>query len=212
MKFYHSTQTCSTVSHIILEETGHAYTPVEISWKRNLNVDALAKVNPLGAVPVLELDDGRILTQNPTILEYLADAKPETQLLAKAGTKERLETTSWLVFASADFQKAYTPYFVANRLTTEDPLAKKELRDYAIKNITKYLDYVEANLAGKEYIVGNKFSVADAALFVFIGWTSWVEVKTAPYKNISAYMKRIYARPHVKKVLEREELLNFIQQ
>jgi glutathione S-transferase len=210
MKFYHSTATCSTVSHIVLTETNTDFTPVEVSWKRDLNVAELAKVNSLGAVPALALDDGRILTQNATILEYLADAKPEANLLAKFGSSERLATMSWVTFASADLQKAYAPFFIAGKISGPDS-TKAEVRDHTIKAVSKYLDYIETNLAGKDFIVGKNFTIADAALFVFIGWSKWIEVKTAPYKNITAYMKRIYARPAVRKVLESEGLSDFLQ-
>lgn len=210
MKFYYSTATCSTASHIALAEAGLDVTPIEISWKRNLNVDELAKVNPLGAVPALVTDEGNVLTQNAIILEYIADAKPGSHLLARHGSAERLETLSWLAFATADLHKAFVPILAAHRITSSDA-TKKELRDFATQNIAKYLSHIESNLEAKEFITGKQFTIADAALFVFIGWTKWAEIKTSPYKNISAYMKRIYQRPAVQRVLENEGLMDYLQ-
>ncbi|MGZ3652556.1 MAG: glutathione S-transferase family protein [Bdellovibrionota bacterium] len=209
LKFFYSTATCSTVTHIALEEAALPFTGVEVSWSRNLNVSELAKVSPLGAVPALEID-GKLLTQTPAILEYIAEAAPTKNLLAKAGSFERLETLSWVAFASADFQKAYAPIFLARRLNLDDK-AKAELRTSSLKNVEKYVAHLDANLAGKDFIMGKQFTIADAALFTFLGWTTWVEFDTTPYKNVTAYMKRIYARPAVQKVLKAEELLGFVK-
>ncbi|MGZ6477503.1 MAG: glutathione S-transferase family protein, partial [Bdellovibrionota bacterium] len=197
------------VTHIALEEAALPFTGVEVSWSRNLNVSELAKVSPLGAVPALEID-GKLLTQTPAILEYIAEAAPTKNLLAKAGSFERLETLSWVAFASADFQKAYAPIFLARRLNLDDK-AKAELRTSSLKNVEKYVAHLDANLAGKDFIMGKQFTIADAALFTFLGWTTWVEFDTTPYKNVTAYMKRIYARPAVQKVLKAEELLGFVK-
>jgi len=209
LKFFYSTGTCSTVTHIALEEAALPYTGVEVSWSRNVNVDELAKVSPLGAVPAVVID-GKLLTQTPAILEYIAEAAPGKNLLAKPGSFERLETLSWVAFASADFQKAYAPIFLARRLNLDDK-AKTEIRKNSLEKIEKYVAHIDANLAGKDFIMGKLFTIADAALFTFLGWTTWIEFDTAAYKNVTAYMKRIYERPAVQKVLKAEELLSFVK-
>ncbi len=209
-KFFYSTATCSTATHIVLAEAGFEFTGVEVSWQRNLNVDELAKVNPLGSVPALLLDSGHALTQSSTIMEYAADQKPATRLLAKAGSLERLETLGWVSFAGADFQKWFTPILGAKRLTSVEA-AHKEMRTFALTKLTGYLEHLDKSLAGKDYIMGKDFSIADAYLFTMIGWCKWVELKTAPYKNVHAYAKRVAARPAVKRVLEAEGLTSFIQ-
>jgi len=210
-KFFYSTATCSTATHIVLAEADFDFTGVEVSWQRNVNVEELAKVNPLGSVPTLLLDSGHSLTQSSAIMEYAADQNPDARLLAKAGTVERLETMAWVSFAGADFQKWFTPILGAKRLTSVEA-AYPEMRAFATSKLTGYLEHLDKSLAGKDYIMGKDFTVADAYLFTMIGWCKWVELKTAPYKNVHAYAKRVASRPAVKRVLEAEGLRDFIQE
>lgn len=209
MKFYYSTATCSTVTHIALVEAGIDFQGIEVSWSRNVNVEELAKVSSLGAVPALQTDDGKTLTQNAAILEFIAKLKPEKHLLPTAGSTDHLTAIQWISFATADLQKAFSPILGAGRMTTNES-AKAELKAYGLKNLDKYLNYIDANLSGKDYILGKDFSAADIALFVFIGWCKWAEVKTSPYKNVHVYMKRIFDRPAVKKVLAAEGLSDYL--
>ena len=209
MKFYYSTATCSTVSHIALAEANLEFTPVEVSWKRKVNVEELEKVNSLGAVPALVTNDGITITQNAAILEYIANLKPEKHLMPTLGSADHVLATRWISFATADLQRAFLPALGAARMTSNEA-AKAELKEFALKNVDKYLNYIDANLSGKEYILGREYSAADIALFVFIGWCKWAEVKTSPYKNVHAYMKRIYERPAVKRILTEEGLADYL--
>ncbi|WP_186647137.1 glutathione S-transferase family protein [Fluviispira vulneris] len=210
MKFYFSTSTCSTSCHIALEELSLEYTPIEVSWKRDQNVAELNKLNPLGAVPVLISSQGKTLTQNTAILEYLADQNPTAQLLAAHGTWERSETMSWVAFVASDLQKAFTPFFQAKDISQSET-AQKEIKDFAAKKINSLLEHIEKNLAGKDYIMGNQFTIADAYLFTIIGWTKWVQISTLNFKNITNYMKRVYERPAVQSVLKKENMLDYLQ-
>ncbi|KAB8038727.1 glutathione transferase GstA [Silvanigrella paludirubra] len=210
MKFYFSTATCSTACHIAIEELGLDYTPIEVSWKRNLNVAELNKLNPLGSVPVLVTDQGKTLTQNTAILEYLADQKPSAQLLEKQGTFERNETMSWVAFVASDLQKAFTPFFHAKNITASET-NQKEIIDFYTKKLHDLLSYIEDKLTNKEYIMGKNFTIADAYLFTILGWTKWVKINTKDHKNITNYMKRVYDRPAVQKVLNKEGLIDYLQ-
>ena len=209
MKFYHSTATCSTATHIVLTEAKVNFSPVEVSWKRNVKVEELAKVNPLGSVPALELDDGRVLTQNAAIFEYIADAHPEARLLPPPGTWERAQAMSWISFASADLHKAFFPIIGANRMTKVEA-AHNDLRAFARDNVKKYLAHIDQQLNGKNYILGKEFSAPDAYLFVVIGWCKWAEIPVAPYSNVMAYMKRVAERASVREVLKKEELTDYL--
>ena len=210
MKLYFSTATCSTACHIAMEELGLEFTPVEVSWKRDLNVAELNKLNPLGAVPVLVSDQGKTLTQNTAILEYLADQKPSAHLLPERGTWERSETMSWVAFVASDLQKAFSPFFQAKSIT-ESESAQKEITEFASKKVQALLDYIEQKLAGNDYIMGKQFTIADAYLFTVLGWTKWVKISTLGHKNITNYMKRVYDRPAVQSVLKKENLLDYLQ-
>jgi glutathione S-transferase len=210
MKLYFSTATCSTACHIAMEELGLDFIPMEVSWKRDLNVTELNKLNPLGSVPVLISEQEKTLTQNTAILEYLADQKPSAHLLAEQGTWERSETISWLAFVASDLQKAFSPFFQTEKMTKSES-AQKEIKDFTTERIQVLLTYIEQKLAGKDYIMGKQFTVADAYLFTVLGWTKWVKISTLEYKNITSYMKRVFDRPAVQRVLKKEDLLDYLQ-
>ena len=207
MKLYYSSGACSTSCHIAAEEAGIAYTGIEVSWDKNQNVAELEKLNPLGAAPVMVSDQGKVLTQNMAILEYIADSMPASKLLAEKGTWERVETMSWLSFVASDFHKAFGPLFQATAMSTSDA-AQAEIKNYAVGNINKYLEHLDQNLAGKDYIMGKQFTIADSYLFVVLGWCKWLEIKTDGYKNVTGYMGRVFERPAVQKVMKLEDLLD----
>ena len=209
LKFYHSTGTCSLAAHIVLEELGIPYAPIEVSFRKNLNVEDLEKINPLGAVPALVTDDGKILTQNVAVLEYLADQKPSAGLLAANGSFERRETTSWLSLVSADLQKSFSPLFRLEEMTTSEN-ARKEIETYCKSQIRSVLAAIDTKLGDREYVVGKAFTVADAYLFTIFGWTKWVEIDTAEFKGLTRHAKRIYDRPAVRRALEKEDALDYI--
>jgi glutathione S-transferase len=208
LKFFYSTQTCSTAVHIALEEAEIPFDGVEVSWKRKVNVAELETVNPLGQVPVL-VDGKKTLIQSMAILEYIAEKAPEKNLLPRSGTWERSEATAWLAFIGADFQKSFAPIFRASRWTN-DKSVQETIIAATREGIDKHLAYLDNSLAGKEYLLGNRFSVADAYLFTILGWCKWAEVKVGKYSNVTAYMKRILKRPAVQKVLEKEEMQDYL--
>jgi glutathione S-transferase len=207
MKFYYSTGTCSTACHIALEEAGAKFEGVEVSWQRNLNVEALDKVNPLGAVPALVSDTGVVVTQNAAVLEMVADLHPKARLLAAPGSWERAEIQSWVAFVSSDLQKAFQPIYRAEDMTT-NAAAQAEIVAHGREGVRAYLKHVDERLKGREFIAADRFTIADAYLFTIVGWTSWNEIDLAPYANLTRYMARIKARPAVHRVLEREDMLD----
>jgi glutathione S-transferase len=209
MKFYHSTGTCSLASHIILEELEIPYTPVEVSFRNNLNVDELNRINPLGAVPAIETDDGKTLTQNVAVLEYLADLKPGRGLIGEPGSWERREAISWVALIAADLQKAYSPLFRLEQLTTNET-SQKEIETFYKSHVLEVLTAIDVQLSGRDYAVGNQFSIADAYLFTIAGWAKWIEIDISKLKNIHRFMKLIYDRPAVQRALKSEDALDYI--
>jgi glutathione S-transferase len=210
LKFFYSTATLSTPASIALEEAGIKFTPVEVSFKNNIHVDELEKANPLGRVPTIVNENGKALSQNLAVLEYIADLNPSSKLLAAPGSWERSKTISWLAFSISDFHKCFTPLFQAEAMTTSKE-AQAEIVQFGTENITEILRYLDQSLKGKDYIVGNHFTIADCHLFVMFGWCTWAELDLTEYRNITSYMKGIYHRPSVQKVLKAEDLLDFVQ-
>jgi glutathione S-transferase len=201
MKLYYSSGACSLSPHIVARELG---IPVELQ-KVNTKDKTIEgggdywKVNGRGYVPALELDNGEILTEGPAIVQYLADQKPDAGLAPKSGTFERYRLQEWLNFLTSEVHKQFSPLFKPN---TPDDYKK-----IARENIATRFDWLDKQLAGKEYLMGRQFTVADAYAFVLIGWSKFQGIDLARWPNLAAYHKRVGARPNVQAALQAEGLL-----
>lgn len=204
MKLYFSPGACCMSCHIALEETK---TPFELAYAgKKMDEKARAdflKVSPLGAVPTFELDDGRILTQNIAILEYIADQKPEYQLLDKPGSYERADIMRWLSFAASDFHKAFGPLFRMSAIS-DNPVVQDALKQHCFSMIEKYCDLLNTHLKGKNYLACERFTVADAYVFTIYQWTAAVKFPTEKYAELNRYADAIAKRPSVIAVHQRE--------
>ncbi|MBS0467563.1 MAG: glutathione transferase GstA [Proteobacteria bacterium] len=201
MKLYYSTGACSLSPHIVLHEAGLAYEPVLASTKTHQLPDGtdFYSINPLGYVPVLELDDGTRLREGPAIVQYLADQAPQKNLAPANGTLARYRLQEWLTFIGTEIHKTFSPLFAP--ATPED--YKPQLKEYLLAR----LQWVDGELAGKPYLMGEQFSVADAYLFTVTNWAQYVGLDISPLKNLVAYRERVAARPAVQTAMKVEGLL-----
>jgi glutathione S-transferase len=209
LTFFYSTGTCSTAVHIAFAEAGIEFKGVEVSWQRKVNLDELAAVNPLGQVPALVDEEGRVLTQTIAILEFIANRAKEKKLMPESGTWQRSQAMGWLAFIGADLQKSFAPMFYAPHWT-KDEATQTAIKQSVVDSIDKHLAYIDQKLAGSEYLLGNQFSVADAHLFTVVGWCKWSGNKISKYKNLVGYMKRVNDRPQVQKILQLEGLTEYV--
>jgi glutathione S-transferase len=201
MKLYYSPGSCSLASHISLCETG---LPFEIdklikTTKMTEGGEDFMKINPKGYVPTIRLDDGSILTEGAAVLQYIADQKPDSGLAPRAGTMARYRLQEWLTFISSEIHKSFSPMFNKD--------APEEVKNYARNNLTRRLGYAETQLAGKPYLMGDHFTVADAYLFVVVNWSNGVGFDLDPFPKIREYMARIAVRPAVQTAMKAEGLL-----
>jgi glutathione S-transferase len=132
------------------------------------------------------------------IVQYLADQKPSAGLLPPAGSLDRYRVQEWLNFVTSELHKTYGPIF---RPTTPD-----EYKKISKENLGKRFDWIDKQLAGKQYLTGDKFTVADAYLFTVLRWSPRIEVDISKWPNIKAYMDRVAARPKVQEALKAEGL------
>jgi glutathione S-transferase len=201
MKLYYAPGACSLSPHIAARELG---IPVELK-KVNTKDKTIEgggdywKVNGRGYVPALELDNGEILTEGPAIVQYLADQKPEAGLAPKWGTFERYRLQEWLNFLTSEVHKQFSPLFKPN--------TPEEYKKIVKENIATRFDWLDKQLAGKDYLMDKQFTVADAYAFVLIGWSKFQGIDLARWPNIAAYHKRVGARPKVQEALQAEGLL-----
>lgn len=201
MKLYYSPGACSLSPHIVLHEAGLAYTPVLASTKSHKLQDGtdFYSINPLGYVPLLELDDGTRLREGPAIVQYLADQAPHKNLAPAHGTLARYRLQEWLNFIGTEVHKGFTPLFKPNTPEAYKPIAREGL--------LSRLSWVDGELAGKDYLMGEHFSVADAYLFAVTGWAPHVGLDISHLKHIAAWRERVAARPAVQAALKAEGLL-----
>ena len=201
MKLYYSPGACSLSPHIVLREAGLAFEPVKAPTKTHQLDDGTDyyTINALGYVPLLELDDGTRLTEGPAIVQYIADQAPTKNLAPANGTLARYRLQSLLNFIGTELHKGYSPLF--------NPATPDAYKTIARDKLVSRYKWVDDQLAGKDFVAGEHFSVADAYLFTVTSWAKHVGVDLSAYANVTAYMARIGARPAVQEALKAEGLL-----
>ncbi|MBE2245547.1 MAG: glutathione transferase GstA [Burkholderiaceae bacterium] len=201
MKLYYSPGACSLSPHIVLLEAGLDCELVLASTKTHKLADGTDyyTINSKGSVPLLELDNGERLTEGPVIVQYLADLAPAAKLAPANGTMARYRLQEWLNFLTSEVHKGFSPLF--NPATPEDykPVAKARLADR--------LAWVDAQLEGKAYLMGEPFTVADPYLFTLTNWARPVGLDISHLANLGAYMARVASRPAVQQAMKAEGLL-----
>jgi glutathione S-transferase len=201
MKLYYFPGACSLSPHIVLLEAGLPHTMVKIDSKTKKiegGADYLA-VNSKGAVPALQLDDGRVLTEGPAIVQYLADLKPESGLAPRAGTFERYQLMEILNYITSEVHKSFSPLF--------NPASSAEAKETAVTNLGKKFDWLSGFLGKKPFLLGNTFTVADAYLFTVLNWTGHVKVDLDKWPVLAEFKARIAKRPKVIEAMKAEGLI-----
>ena len=197
MKLYYSPGACSLSPHIVLHEAGLPFDAemVDLSSKKTKSGADYRAINPKGAVPALQLDNGQVLTEGSAIVQYLADQKPATKLAPAAGSLERYRLQEWLNYIASEIHKGFSPMF--------NPKATDEWKQVIKDQLAAKYDYLSKQLQGKDYLMG-AFSVADAYLFTILGWGKHFNIDLAKWPVLAQYVERVGARPAVKATLEAE--------
>ena len=198
MKLYFAPGACSLCPHIVVLEAGLAAETVQVNLKAHQLPDGsdYYAINPRGYVPLLELDDGQRITENAAIVQYLAERAPDRGLLPPAGTLARTRVQEWLAFVGSELHKGFSPLF--------NPALPEEARPIFKKKLLDRFGWVNQQLAGKSYLMGETFTVADAYLFVVTGWAGRVGVDIAGLENLAAHQARTRQRPAVQAALQAE--------
>jgi len=182
-------------------EAGLPITMVKIdakTKKTETGADFLA-VNSKGTVPALQFDDGRVLTEGPAIVQYLADQKPESGLAPRAGTFERYQLMEMLNYIASEVHKSFSPLF--------NPAISAEMRETALTNLSRKFDWLSGFLGKKPYLMGNTFTVADAYLFTLLNWTGHVKIDLGKWPVLAEFKSRIAHRPKVQEAMRAERLI-----
>jgi glutathione S-transferase len=201
MKLYYAPGACSLSPHIVLRESGLPFDleQVDNKEKKTKSGQNFWDVNPKGQVPVLELDEGGQLTEGPVIVQYLADKKPGSGLAPACGTPERYRVQEWLNFTTSELHKSFGPIF--------RPTTPEEYKKISKENLGKRFDWLDKQLADRQYLMGDKFTIADAYLFTVLRWSPRIEIDLGRWPNLKAYVDRVAARPKVREALQAEGMV-----
>lgn len=201
MKLYYSPGACSLSPHIVLREAALAFEPVLAPTKTHKLEDGTDyyTINPLGYVPMLELDDGTRLREGPAIVQYIADQVPQKNLAPANGTLPRYRLQEWLTFIGMEIHRSFTPLF--------NPAMPEEGKKIYRARLATRFAYVNGELAEKPYLMGDHFTVADAYLYTVSRWAKPMAIDLSPWPNLVAYQARMEARPAVQEALKVERLV-----
>jgi glutathione S-transferase len=201
MKLYYSPGACSLSPHIVASELGLDVQVEKVDLGKHLTAAGadFYAINPKGYVPTLQMENGDILTEGPAIVQYLADRKPAAGLAPANGTNERYHLQEMLGFINSEIHKTYSPLF-----SDKTP---PEMRQEKLAALGKRYALIEKQLAGRDYLFGSQFTVADAYLFTVTRWAHHVKFDISPFPNVVAFEKRVAARPAVQAALKAEGLI-----
>lgn len=200
MKLYYAPGACSLAPHITLREAGLDFEPVKTDIKAKKLPDGsdYLAVNPQGAVPALGLDNGEVLTQNVAIMDYISDQAPDKGLIPESGmTHYRM--MELLSYITSEVHKSHAPLF--------NPAASEEAKQAARELIAKKYDYLQTRLGDGPYLTGEKFTPADAYLFVMLTWADQKNVDLSRVPELVAFKTRVAERPAVQEAMRVEGLI-----
>jgi glutathione S-transferase len=202
MKLFYSPGACSLSPNIVANEAGVELRLQKVDTKTKTVSQAgdYWAINPKGYVPALELDNGEILTEGPTIIQYLADLKPETALVPAAGTADRYRVQEMLGYINSEIHKTYSMLF--------KPSLPAEVRTEREEYLLRRYELLDQRLAGHQYLFGDRFTVADAYLFTVTTWAQVLKVDLSKFAYLQKFQERVAARPAVRAEMKAEGLVN----
>lgn len=199
MKLYFSPGACSLAPNIVAHELGLPIELVRVKDKKTPDGVDFWQINPKGYVPALQFDDGAVLTEGPVISQYLADQKPEAKLVPPAGSMERYRLQEMLGFINSELHKTFSPLFT--------PGTPAETKAERVEYLRKRFRTVDEALAGKTFLFGDQFTIADAYLFTVTNWSKFVQLDLSEFTNLMAFQGRVAARPGVQAAMVAEGLI-----
>ena len=200
MKLYYSPGACSLSPHIVLLESGVPSTveKVDLRTKKTAGGDDYYRINSKGAVPALQLDDGRVLTEGPAVVQYIADQKPDAGLAPRCGTFERYQLMEMLNYVGTELHSGFHPLFT--------PGSSPEAKAAAVENLGKKFDWLSKRISAGKYVLGDTFTAADAYLFTVLRWMDYAKMDRSKWPTLAAYFELVGRRPKVQAALKAEGL------
>jgi len=183
LTFYTHPFSRGRIARWMLEEAGLPYEEVILDYGTTMKAPAYLAINPMGKVPALRHDD-TVVTENAAICLHLADLVPEKALLPPPGTAARGACYRWVLFAAGPLES----FITARRHGALAPA-----REAGYGNEADLMRTVEGALAGRRYLVGDRFSVADLYMAALLGYYMRIgELESRP-------MFEAYAAAHLQR-------------
>jgi len=199
MKLYLTPHACSFATHITARETDLDFDPVWVDLRAKTLPDGsdFTQVTPKGQVPALQTDDGQVLTEVAVILQYLADRAPASGLLPSQLGMERYRVLEWVNYISSELHKGFGPLFRPN--------TPAEYRTIAIENLQQRFSWLDKTLAGRQYLNGSTFTIADAYCYTVMQWAHFHKIDLAAWPNLVQYLDRVGQRNAVKQAAAEQQ-------
>jgi glutathione S-transferase len=200
MKLYYYPGACSLAPHIVAREAGIALTleKVDLANRTTETGAGYLAINPKGYVPALGLQDNSVLTEVSAIIQYLADSQSTANLAPAHGSMERYRLLEWLGFISTEIHKGFGPLW--------NPTTPDAVKTATKERLASRFAYLDEKLGAQPFLLGDKFTIADAYLFTVVNWTNFHGIDISPFPNLQAFQARIASRPAVQQALEAEGL------
>jgi glutathione S-transferase len=197
--------TASMAPHAALAEAGTEYTLVRVaSDESEARAPAYFGLNPWGQVPTL-VDGDLVLTEAAAIVLHIADRFPDAGLGAPVGTPARSELYRWLAYLSTEVQQTYMRWFYPERFTT-DADGAAGIRASAEARLRRHVEWIEDELTGRAWLVGDERTGADIYLFMLTRWGRLQEPPWWDVPNVGPHFRRMLERPGVQRMMSEQGL------
>jgi glutathione S-transferase len=203
MILYFKPGACSLASPMILKEMKMDFDTEKVDTDKSLTASGkdYNLINSNGYVPALQLDSGEVLTEGVSILQYIADQAQENVLTPAVGTLQRARLQEYLNYTSSELHKAFSPLFSSTSNENEKLLAKDK--------VANKFDYLEQLFSdGRDYLLGESFSVADAYLFVVINWSNYTGIDLLKWPHLMSFVERVMIRESTQSAMRDEGLIS----
>lgn len=200
MKLFYSPNACSLAPHIVLRELGFPFELIKVDLHQHLTEmgEDFYQLNKKGQVPLLQLDDGALLTEGAVISQFLVDQSSRKDLLAEINAADRYKTLSWMNFIASEIHKAYSSFF-------NDSYIEQCKSVYSII-LNKHYSWIDEQLNGQKYLTGSNFTIADIYLFVVTRWADFIGLDLKNFMHLASFMQRIAERQTVQDAIAAESL------
>ena len=195
MKLYYKPGACALACHISLREA-KLDIPIEKASKGKLDDGSdFARINPKGYTPVLQLEDGQILTEGAVIMQYIGDRAPKSKIISPPSSLERYREQEWLNYIASEIHKGFSPFF--------SPKAG-EYANVVRESLSAKFDFLSRHLETRQYLMGDRFTVADAYLYTVLRWVKEPYMELTRWPTLVTYRDRVAQRPAVQQALKEE--------